>query len=96
MEEYFDYYKSDFWVPLEIEVVKRDVVFEDDNIRVMWKAKLDEIVDTSQAILPMDHKTMKQNRETIDLNNQFIGQCFVMKTRSMIKNKIGFQKSFKA
>lgn len=96
MEEYFDYYKSDFWIPLEAETVKRDIVYEDDNIRVMWKAKLDVIMDTNQAILPQDYKTMKQDRKSVDLNTQFLGQCFVMKTRSMVKGKIGFQKTLKA
>lgn len=96
MEEYFDYYKNDFWIPLESEVVKREVIFEDDQIRVMWKAKLDSIMDTNQAILPMDHKTMKQKRETVDLNNQFMGQCFLCQTRNVVINKIGFQKSLKS
>jgi hypothetical protein len=95
MEQYFEYYKNDFWVPLEVEIVKREVIYEDDNIRVMWKAKLDTLMDTLQAILPMDHKTMKQNRDTVDLNIQFMGQAFLAKSRHVVVNKIGFQKSLK-
>ena len=92
-EQYFEFYKSDFWTPLETEVVKREVLFEDDEIRIMWKAKLDLTVDTNQGIFPVDHKTMKQRRDTLSLNNQFIGQCILMKTRNVIINKIGFQTS---
>jgi hypothetical protein len=95
MQQYFDYYKNDFWIPLEVECVKREVIFEDDQIRVMWKAKLDVIMDTNQAIMPMDHKTMKQNREVVDLNNQFEGQCFLTHQRSVVIDKIGFQRSLK-
>lgn len=92
-EQYLDFYRNDFWVPLEVEVVKSKVLYEDDEIRVLWKAKLDWIVDTNEAILPADHKTMKQNRDSITLNNQFMGQAHVMETRRMIVNKIGFQKT---
>lgn len=93
--EYEDYYKNDLWRPLEVECVKGDVIYEDDKIRVIWKAKFDLIADTGQLILPVDHKTMKQRRDSINLNNQFTGQCVLMKTRQMIINKIGFQKSLK-
>lgn len=95
LEEYFDYYKNDHWVTLGVETVEGKILYEDDDIRILWKAKLDWKVDTNQGIFPCDHKTSKQRRQKIKLNNQFMGQCLVMGTRSMIVNEIGFQKSLK-
>lgn len=95
-EQYFEFYKNDSWIPVEVEIVKGEVLYEDEEIRILWKAKLDVTMDTNQVgIVPVDHKTMKQRRDTLTLNNQFIGQCILMKTRTMFVNKIGFQTSLK-
>lgn len=94
-EQYFTHYANDYWVPLEVEKVKSKILYQDDEIRVLWKAKLDVVMDTNQGIYPVDHKTQKQRRDTIKTNNQFIGQCLIMDTRSAIKNNIGLQKSLK-
>jgi hypothetical protein len=92
-EQYFEFYRNDSWVPLEVEIVKGEVLYEDDEIRVLWKAKLDLVADTNQSILPIDHKTMSQRRDTVSMNNQFMGQCIIMKTRNVVINKIGWQTS---
>ncbi len=91
LEQYAEHYKNDAWVPLEVEIVKSKILYEDDEVRILWKAKLDLTSDTNQGIFPIDHKTMKQKRSETKLNNQFKGQCLVQSSRSVIVNKVGFQ-----
>jgi hypothetical protein len=95
MEQYFDFWKNDAWTVISAEETKGDIIFEDDDLRILWKAKFDQISDTPNGFLPIDHKTMKQRRDTLSLNNQFMGQCILTKTRNVMINKIGFQTSLK-
>ncbi len=95
MQQYFDHYKNDVILPLAAEEVRGKIIYDDDELQVMWKAKYDLIYETNGGIFSKDYKTMQQRKDPIGLNNQFTGQCLVLGTRSVIIDKIGFQTSLK-
>jgi hypothetical protein len=93
--QYCQHYKNESWTPLDIEKVYNKIIYEDSSLRVMWKGKLDLVTDNNQGIYPSDHKTFKMKRDTLDLNNQFMGQCVLTESRAVIINKIGWQTTLK-
>lgn len=94
MKQYFDFWRIEHWTPIAVEEVRGKVIYSDDEMDIYYKAKYD-LIEMSPQIgdINTDHKTMSMNRDTISLNNQFIGQCAILGTRRVQINKIGWQKS---
>lgn len=95
MIQYFDYWKNDTNTILEVEVVKKRIIYEDSDIKILWNGKMDAVIDTPMSIMAKDIKTMKQKRDTVSMNNQFIGYCHLVGSRFVMIDKIGFQKTLK-
>jgi hypothetical protein len=96
MNEYFDYWRNDSFTIISAENVDTQTIYEDDELIIGWKAKFDCIIDMSNGMMAVDHKTMKQRKDNCTNNVQFMGQCFLTKSRQMMVNKIGFQSSLKS
>lgn len=95
-EQYFEHYKNDSFKVLSAEKVKGDIIFEDEEIRVLFKAKFDTIIDNADiGEVSMDHKTFKQRRDKSTLSNQFCAHCVLLNSRHVLVNKIGLQSSLK-
>ncbi len=90
---------------LEILIVEQPfafVLFEDDYIRIIITGKIDLLVNkkgatesSSYNALPIDHKSMKRDSETLRLANQFECYCYATNSNYLVVNKVGLQKSLK-
>lgn len=92
MALYFEKWKNDSFTVLEVENVRRKIIYQDDEVELLWKAKYDLVADYPDGQMSTDHKTMSRNYgDYIALDNQFMGQCLLLNSRKIIVNRIGFQ-----
>lgn len=92
---YTEHYKYDDWHPIAVEEVGSKIIYEDEDVRIVYSFKIDLVAEKGHLILPFDHKTGSRRHEPTSLSNQFIGYCYALGTGNILVNKIGFQKSLK-
>lgn len=92
---YCDYYAHDEWHPLSVEEVGSKILYQDDDLTIVYNYKIDLIAEKGRIVAPFDHKTGSRRQEPSSLSNQFIGYCFAIGSNNIIVNKIGFQKTLK-
>lgn len=91
--EYCKFYEYDSWEALAVEEVGAKLLYEDEDLKMIYTFKIDLIAQNGTMRAPWDHKHSKRRQEPNSLSNQFIGYAWGMGTNYIIVNKIGFQKT---
>lgn len=91
--EYCKHYQNDAWHPLAVEEVGSKVLYEDEELKIIYNFKIDLVAEKGTIIAPWDHKSASQRKEPTSVSNQFIGYCFGLGVNYIVINKIGFQKT---
>lgn len=97
MREYFNFYMNERWIPIDVEQIHKKVIYEDDEIIVLYVGKIDVSVGGESAdipLMPVDHKTYDRWFEPLATENQFTGYATLLSVNWITVNKIGFQKSY--
>ena len=97
MIEYFDdyvnFWATERWKPVEVEEAFSEVLYEDEQDRIIIEGIIDLVVDTGDFLMPIDHKTSGSYGPTQDMSNQFKCYCWYSKSKRLCVNKIQVQKS---
>jgi hypothetical protein len=94
--EYVEFYWGERLETIAVEQVGSKVMYEDDNLIILYESKIDWIVSMANVkVMCVDHKTYSRRDETLGLSNQFMGYCWMTGTTNLMVNKIGKQKTIK-
>ena len=93
--EYINFWHDkDKYEILAVERVGSKILYEDEELVIIYETKIDLITRSPGLdILPWDTKTYSRRSPINTLDNQFIGYCWMLDTRNIIVNKVGFQKT---
>lgn len=98
--EYCLRWQNDTWVPVAVENGFSMVLYEDDELRIVFEGKMDLVVENPEQMIdgkPMklivDHKSGARNKKPISLSNQMQGYCVAGGTTKAVLNRFGFQKT---
>jgi hypothetical protein len=94
--QYTDHWENDSWNDIAaVEQVGSKILYEDDNLIILYEVKIDLIISLQGKLIPIDHKSSSSRREPNHLSNQFKGYCWFLESNNIIQNEIGFQKTVK-
>lgn len=94
-QAYCEFYRHDEWHPIAVEEVGSKIMYQDNDLTIVYNFKIDLIAERGRTIMPWDHKTGSRRHTPSSLSNQFIGYCYALGANYIMINKIGFQKSLK-
>jgi hypothetical protein len=97
--DYFNFYKNDDLVPLEIEQPFITELYDDGELRVLYAGKIDLVATASRyewSPVPFDNKSQSRNQTPSGRSNQFFGYCNAINSSTLVVNRIGLQKTLSA
>jgi hypothetical protein len=94
--EYAFHFHGDGWLPKEVEQSFSRVLYEDDDLIILYEGIVDLVADGTLGRIAVDHKTASRREVPSDLSNQFMGYCWALDIPRLIINRIGFQKTVSA
>ena len=84
----------DGWKILEVEKAFISELFKDEEIGIYLTGKIDVIADVpNYGISVIDHKSSRRSQEVEPLSNQFTLYSWATEIKTIIINKVGFQKT---
>ena len=93
-KEYCKYYEDEDWSPIAFERPFSVLIYEDENLKVLYEGRVDLIVRISGGEqLVVDHKTMTRRSDLDQMSNQFMGYSYCLGINTVCVNRIGFQKT---
>lgn len=93
---YTSHWENDGWDNiLAVENSGSKVLYDSDDLLILYEFKIDLILQMQNVVIPIDHKSMKSHRAPNELSNQFKGYCWALDVNNIIINEIGFQKTVK-
>lgn len=94
--QYCDHWENDAWDNiLGVEQVGAKILYDSDDLTILYEVKIDLILQMGNAIVAVDHKHSSSRRDPNELSNQFKGYCWFLGTNNFIVNEVGFQKTVK-
>lgn len=93
--DYTSHYRDkDNFKILSVEESLSKVLYEDDQYIILYEGTQDlNIQKIDGDIMPVDHKSESSKWSVSQLNNQFLGYCFLTGSNRMLRNAIGLQKT---
>ena len=96
--DYCSFWSTDGYQPVFVEQYFSKVIYEDDSYIFLFEGIADLVADiagqSSNDSVVVDHKTTSRSKAPHPLNNQFIGECWALERKILVKNEIGFQSSY--
>lgn len=91
--EYCRFYENEEWNPLTAEGVGSKILFDSEELQIIYTFKIDLITEDQHGYFPVDHKSSSRRQDPSSMSNQFIGYCWALDCNRICINTIGFQKT---